>query len=109
MAKAAARSIPRPFTLPWGSGHIVPACRQAGSRPTYTGEHHQPTLQLLEFEDGSLEVRFCYYDHEGPFDYAQDRRFQRSPLIVGNDEIAGLRRALAQTPRLRSLLREVVG
>ena len=93
MASAAQRTTPRPFSLHWGSGRIV-------EEATYAGEHHEPSLQLLEFDDGSLCVRFCYYDHAG--------RFQRSPLIVSNDEIAGLRKALAQTSRLRSLLRELV-
>ena len=54
----------------------------------------------MEFEDGSAAVRFCYYDHAG--------RFQRSPLIVSKNEIAGLKDALAAAPRLRSLLRELV-
>ncbi len=94
MPDTPARAVPRPFALHWGSGRIV-------EEATYAGEHHEPSIQLLEFDDGSLEVRFCYYDHAG--------RFQRSPLIVSNDEIAGLRKALAKTPRLRSLLREMVG
>ncbi len=105
----AARKVPRPFALHWGSGQIVEEASSAG-------QHDEPAIQLLEMEDavpagrqGSLEVRFCYYDHEGPFDYTQGRRFQRSPLIVSNDELSGLRRALAGTPRLRALLREMVG
>ena len=93
MAKETARTLPRPFALHWGSGSIV-------EEAAYTGPHHEPALQLLEFEDGSLSLRFCYYDHAG--------RFQRSPLIVGNEEVAGLRNALAGAPRLRSLLREMV-
>lgn len=67
---------------------------------TYSGEHHEPALQLLEFEDGSLSIRFCYYDHAG--------RFQRSPLVVSNPEIDGLRQSLATTPRLQGLLKRLV-
>ncbi len=93
MVKETARTLPRPIALHWGSGHIV-------EEATYDGQHHEPSLQLLEFEDGSLALRFCYYDHAG--------RFQRSPLIVSNEEVAGLRAALARAPRLRSLLREMV-
>ncbi len=93
MVKETARTLPRPIALHWGSGHIV-------EEAAYDGQHHEPSLQLLEFEDGLLSLRFCYYDHAG--------RFQRSPLIVGNDEVAGLRNALAGAPRLRSLLREMV-
>jgi hypothetical protein len=50
---------------------------------------------------GPRATRFCYYDREG--------RFQRSPLIAGADELRGLREALETTPRLRSLLKEMVG
>ena len=93
MAKNAVRTLPRPFSLHWGDGSIV-------EEAAYAGEHHEPSLQLLEFADGSLSVRFCYYDHAG--------RFQRSPLIVNKNEVLGLRNALAAAPRLRSLLRELV-
>lgn len=88
------RALPRPFTLHWASGRIV-------EEATYVGEHHEPSLQLLEFYDGSLSVRFCYYDHAG--------RFQRSPLIVSKDEVPGLRKALAAAPRLRAFLQEMIG
>ena len=94
MAKEKLRTTPRPFELHWGKGRIV-------EEATYAGQHHEPSLQLLEFDDGSLEVRFCYYDHAG--------RFQRSPLIVSDDEIAGLSKAVANTPRLQSLLRRLLG
>ena len=93
MPRETVRTLPRPFSLHWGNGRIV-------EEATYAGQHHQPSLQLLEFADGSAAVRFCYYDHAG--------RFQRSPLIVSNDEIAGLKDALTAAPRLRSLLRELV-
>ena len=93
MAKNAVRTLPRPFSLHWGDGSIV-------EEAAYAGEHHQPSLQLMEFADGSLSVRFCYYDHAG--------RFQRSPLIVSNDEVVGLRKALAGAPRLKSFPRELV-
>jgi len=93
MKKPATRSVPRPFALHWGRGNIV-------EEATYVGQYHEPSLQLLKYEAGSLSIRFCYYDHRG--------RFQRSPVIVGKKELAGLRRALAKTPRLRSLLRTLV-
>jgi hypothetical protein len=34
--------------------------------------------------------------------------FQRSPLMVGEADIAGLRKALRETPRLREILRQLV-
>jgi hypothetical protein len=85
--------LPRPFSLHWGSGNIV-------EEAVVEGPYHNPSIQLLEFEDGSLSLRFCYYSHDG--------RFQRSPLIVGDDTIAGLRQAVDSNPRLKALLTQLV-
>ncbi len=93
MSIGARRAVPRPFKLHWGGGQIV-------EEATHAGEHHEASLQLLEFEDGEIEIRFCYYNLAG--------RFQRSPLIVGQNEIAGLREALTAAPRLKSLLKQMV-
>jgi hypothetical protein len=83
--------------MPWGAGQIV-------EEASFSGEYHEPTFQLLEYGDGpaqgSVSVRFCYYGHDG--------RFQRGPLMLGEEEIDGLREALAETPRLRALLRRLV-
>ncbi|MGH2490088.1 MAG: hypothetical protein ACRDF9_01145 [Candidatus Limnocylindria bacterium] len=87
------RDVPRPFTMPWGKGEII-------EEATAVGEHHEPAIQLLRYEDGSVSIRFSHYDHRG--------RFQRSPLMVSRDTIAGLRRSLAKTPRLRALLARLV-
>ena len=94
MAKRAGRAVPRPFEMHWGKGQIV-------EEATHVGRYHEPAVQLMKYEDGSVSVRFCYYDHAG--------RFQRSPLMLGRDEIAGLRRSLAKTPRLRAHLKKLVG
>jgi hypothetical protein len=93
MTSSKPRTVPRPFSLHWGDGRIV-------EEASVDGPYHAPTLQLLEFEDGSTSIRFCYYDREG--------RFQRSPLIVDQVTLDGLRAALAQTPRLRALLETLV-
>ena len=91
------RPLPRPFSYHWGNGQIV-------EEASYTGRHHEPAIQLLEYEEGEAaggwSVRFCFYNLEG--------RFQRSPLVVSEDELAGLRAALKHTPRLRGLLRRLV-
>ena len=87
------RKIPRPFELHWGKGNIV-------EEATFEGQYHQPSIQLLEFEDGSLSVRFCYYNREG--------RFQRSPLMIDADDMAAFSEALSENVRLRSLLQELV-
>ena len=92
-----ARRVPRDFTLHWGTGQIA-------EEASISGEYHEPCFQLLEYTEGpaagSLSIRFCYYSHDG--------RFQRSPLIVGEEDIAGLREALKRTPRLRSILSRLV-
>ena len=92
------RTLPRPFSYHWGSGQIV-------EEASYIGQHHEPAIQLLEYDEGEAaggwSIRFCFYSREG--------RFQRSPLVVGDDELDGLRAALARAPRLRELLRRLVG
>ncbi|OGO50338.1 MAG: hypothetical protein A2148_06660 [Chloroflexi bacterium RBG_16_68_14] len=94
---APSRPLPRPFSYHWGNGRVV-------EEASYTGRHHEPAIQLLEYDDGeaagSWSIRFCFYNKEG--------RFQRSPLVVSEDELEGLRATLAQTPRLRALLRRLV-
>ena len=87
------RSLPRPFSYQWGSGEII-------EEASCIGEYHRPAIQLLAYSQGpaagTVSVRFCYYSRDG--------RFQRSPLLLGEDDIDGLREALAGAPRLRSLL-----
>lgn len=92
-----ARKIPRPFKYPWGSGQIV-------EEATAVREHSEPTLQLLEFQDeghdGYLMVRFCSYTPAGAF--------RRHPMLAGADDLAQLRAALKETPRLRAMLAELL-
>ena len=45
-------------------------------------------------------MRFCFYNLRGAW--------QRHPLLLGGDEIAQMREALKDTPRLRELLRQLV-
>jgi hypothetical protein len=87
------RDVPRPFSMPWGKGDII-------EEATAVSEYHEPAIQLLRYEDGSLSIRFSHYDHRG--------RFQRSPLMISSSTIIGLRRSLAETPRLRALLAKLV-
>ena len=91
------RALPRPFTYHWGSGQIV-------EEAAYTGEHHEPAIQLLEYDKGvshpGWSVRFCFYNPRG--------HFQRSPLLIGDDELKGLRAALKKSPKLHRLLKRLV-
>lgn len=84
---------PRRFSLHWGEGIVEEEAR-------VEGQHHDPSLQLLAFDDGAVAVRFCYYNKQG--------RFQRSPLILGPDEIALLKAEIRHRPKLRRLLKSLV-
>jgi hypothetical protein len=81
----------------WGTGEIV-------EEASFDGEYHAPTIQLMHFIEGEAagtwSLRFCTYNHEG--------RFQRSPLMVSEEDLEGLRAALHQTPQLRSILQRLV-
>jgi hypothetical protein len=85
------------FALHWGSGIIEEEAQ-------IVTPYHRPTIQLLKFTAGeargAYEIRFCHYDHHG--------RFQRSPLILDEKDIAAVKKALAETPKLRKLLAKMV-
>ena len=90
------RPVPRPFAFHWGAGNII-------EEASFTGKYTEPAIQLLEYEGerGSYGLRFCYYSLEG--------RFQRSPMMLDSTEsLDGLRAALKETPKLRSLLKRLV-
>ncbi len=89
--QATARAVPRPFQLHWGNGQTV-------EETTATTRYHEPSIQLLEFTDGSQSIRFCYYDLRG--------RFQRSPWMVSEEVIPALRQSLRHCPRLPRFLKK---
>ena len=85
------------FSYHWGNGIVAEEAQ-------FESEWSRPTIQLLRYTDeeneGTVNVRFCSYSLNG--------RFSRSPLLLGADQIEGLREALRQTPELRELLRRLV-
>jgi hypothetical protein len=91
------RKLPRPFEMHWGRGQIV-------EEASHLSEYHEACIQLMEYDDpehsGYLSVRFCSYSPRGSF--------QRNPLMVGPEDIDGLRESLRATPRLRELLKKLV-
>ena len=93
MTESASRRVPRDFNLHWGKGQIV-------EEASVESRYHQPSIQLLQFEDGSACVRFCYYNQQG--------MFQRSPLIIGEEDIGSLRDAISENPRLIAFLRALL-
>ncbi len=90
--RATGRAVPRSFELHWGRGQIT-------EEATVSTRYHAPAIQLLEFEDGSRSIRFCYYDLRG--------RFQRSPLMVSEEMLPSLRQSLRACPRLRRFLKRL--
>ena len=83
------RKLPRPFKLPWGRGQVV-------EEVSVAHEHWHPTIQLLEYEDGSLGVRFCFYSPTG--------RFRRSPPIWMEQDFDAFANELVDSPRLQALI-----
>jgi hypothetical protein len=79
--------------MPWGEGMIV-------EEISITCEWHEPCIQLLEFDEGYEEVRFCYYDLKG--------RFQRGPMMINPKELKQLAKQLKHAPRLRKALAPLV-
>jgi hypothetical protein len=90
---AVERKLPRPFSFPWGGGQIV-------EEVWVESEHHVPTIQLLEYDDGGLSVRFCSYSLSG--------RFMRNPMMASRDDMKALGRELRKTPRLQKLVGPLV-
>jgi hypothetical protein len=89
------RQLPRRFDFHWGGGEIT-------EEASFTGKYTEPSIQLLEYDGGGQGVRFCYYSLDG--------RFQRSPMMIdSSDNLVGLRDALKTTPKLRALLKKMVG
>lgn len=86
------RKVPRPFELHWGEGVIA---EEASVKTPF----HEPTIQLLAFDDGSRSLRFCVY---------QDTSFARMPLIISDEHIAALGREVKRNPRIRALLKKLV-
>lgn len=87
------RQLPRPFQLPWGRGQIT-------EEISVIHDHWAPTIQLLEYEDGQVGVRFCNYSPQG--------RFQRQASIWTEEDFGAFGRELSQTPKLKELLGRMV-
>ena len=94
---ADSRTLPRAFSMHWGSGQIT-------EEAAFSGEWKESRIQLMEYTEGEAaggwSIRFCYYSHDG--------RFQRGPLMVDREDVDGLRRSLESNPKLREILRQLV-
>ena len=68
------KKVPRPFKLSFGSGMIV-------EEASITSKYHEPTIQLLKFDNGNKVIRFCSYNKG---------RFNRSPLMIDEKDLRKL-------------------
>lgn len=88
------RKVPRPFTMPWGGGQVV---EEVG----VDTEHNELVIQLLRYDEHEGDsLRFCQYWLDG--------RFQRQPMMLGEDSIDAMREALKGAPAIRELLKRLV-
>ena len=72
------RKIPRPFKMPWGNGMVV-------QEASITSKYHEPTVQLLQFDNGDKVIRFCSYNKG---------RFSRVPLMIDEKDLRKLGSAI---------------
>ena len=87
-----ARRVPRKFAFHWGKGIVK---EEALVKTPY----HEPTIQLLQYDSGERAIRFCSYE---------GRRFNRFPLIVGENYLNSLARELRKNKELHKLLKRLV-
>jgi hypothetical protein len=97
MSSTETTAKPRFVTLPWGRaqviGEVTFESANGDGRPVSVGVAH------LRADDGSELVRFFY---------RSNGRTLRGPLTLRPADRAGLKAALAGSPRLRKLVRELV-
>ena len=86
------RKVPRKFAFHWGKGVVK---EEASVRTPY----HEPTIQLLQYESGERAIRFCSYEGS---------RFNRFPLIIGEDYLEDLAKALRKNKEIHRLLRRLI-
>lgn len=96
IGQATRRKIPRTFKFRWGSGKVI---EEASIRCRIDRHSWEPTIQLLEYDDGTQQIRFCVYDGS---------RFNRMPLIIGSQEIGALAKQLKRNRSMKKLLKKLI-
>ena len=95
------RRLPRRFSFHWGEGYIV---EEASIKCTIRANGHvhswEPTIQLLQYDDESQEVRFCVYI---------GKKFTRMPPIMGSEAMKALSKKLEGTLLLKKAMKQLVG
>ena len=85
------RPLPRPFSMPWGTGRITEEVQ-------VVRDHWEPTIQLMQYDDGEQALRFCFYS---------GGRFNRNPMMLSVDDLDEMANALDEAPRIKELLRRL--
>lgn len=93
---ATKRNLPRPFAFHWGSGYIV---EEVSVKSGFEDSTAEPTIQLLEYKDGTEQLRFCVY---------HKTRFSRMPLLLSPEELKALGKEMKGNARIRRLLQNLV-
>jgi hypothetical protein len=82
------RKIPRSFKMPFGSGMIV-------EEASIISKYHEPTIQLLKFDNGDKVIRFCSYNKG---------TFSRSPLMIGEKDLRKLGNVIKKKKDISKLI-----
>jgi len=82
------RKIPRPFKMPFGNGMVV-------KEASITSRFHEPTVQLLQFDNGNRAIRFCSYNKG---------RFSRAPLMIDEKDLRKLGTAIKKEKEISKLI-----
>jgi hypothetical protein len=93
---ATKRTIPRPFSFEWGKGQVI---EEASIKVQMDSHSWEPTVQLLQFEDGSETLRFCVF---------HGKQFSRMPLLISPDELSTLFKEASKHSRLRTRLKKSI-
>lgn len=94
--KSSTRKLPRKFEFPWGKGLIIEESSIRCSIPRRRNtESWEPSIQLLQFEDGERILRFCVYS---------GGRLRRMPLLLDDEQAKEMSKELSLNPLTSSLL-----
>ena len=94
------RKLPRRFSFHRGEGYIVEEASVKCTIRANGGVHSwEPTIQLLQYDDETTEVRFCVYS---------GRKFTRMPPIMDSNTMKALSKKIEGTLLLRKALKSLV-
>jgi hypothetical protein len=82
------RKVPRPCKMPWSNGLIV-------EEASINSKYHEPTIQLLKFDNGTKAIRFCSYNKG---------KFNRSPLIIDEKDLRKLQNVIKKKKEIHRLI-----